>query len=47
MNTLPIYKSRSSLIHAQVKEVASSIKLEENIVSVIRSQVGSTIRSVT
>ena len=43
MNALDIYKSRSPHIHAQVKEVASTHKLEEKIVSVIRAEVGSTI----
>jgi hypothetical protein len=36
MDALAIYKSRSSHIHAQVKEVAFTLKLEEKIASVIR-----------
>ena len=36
------YKSRSSHIHSQVREVA--FKLEEKIVSVIRDEVGSNIQ---
>ena len=39
MKALAIYKSRSSHIHAQVKEVPLSVKLEEKIVSVIRDEV--------
>jgi hypothetical protein len=42
MDALVEYKSRSSHIHAQVKEVASTLKLEEKIVSLIRDEVGST-----
>jgi hypothetical protein len=38
-NALATYKSRSSHIHAQVKEVAVTLKLEEKIVSVIRDEV--------
>ena len=47
MNAQDIYKDRSSLIHAQVKEVAVSFKLEEKIGSLIRSELESTIESVT
>ena len=36
MDVLGIYRSRSSRIHAQVKEVAVILKLEEKIESVIR-----------
>ena len=36
MDVLAMYKSRSSDIHAQVKEVAVTFKLEEKIASVIR-----------
>jgi len=35
-----MYKSRSSLIHVQVKEAAISLKLEEKIGSVIRDGLG-------
>ena len=46
MKALAKYKSRSPLIHAQVKEVAFTRKLEEKIVNVIRGEVGSTTRSI-
>ena len=36
MEALDIYRSQSSRIHAQVKEVAVILKLEEKIASVIR-----------
>ena len=47
MNAQDIYKERSLLIHAQVKEIASSFKLEEKIGDLIRGELVSTIKSVT
>ena len=47
MNTQARYKSRSSLIHAQVKEAAFSFKLEEKIGSLIWSELVSTFESVS
>ena len=38
MNVQAIYKSRSSLIHAQVKEVAFSLKFEEKIGSLVSTE---------
>ena len=47
MNAQDIYTPRSFLIHAQVKEVASSFKLEGKIGSLIQSELVSAIESVT
>ena len=47
MNAQDIYKTRSSHIHDQVKEIASSFKLEERIGDLIRGELVSTIKSVT
>ena len=47
MNAQDIYKTRSSHIHDQVKEIASSFKLEEKIGDLIRGELVSTIKSVT
>ena len=42
MNAQATYKSRSSHIHAQLKEAAFSFKLEEKIGSLIRGELIST-----
>ena len=40
IDALAVYESESSRIHAQVKEIAVTLKLEEKIASVIWDAIG-------